>query len=33
MRHYYQEWGKWMNRSPSNPDQPYVRPLAAEAAE
>jgi methanesulfonate monooxygenase large subunit len=33
MRHYYAEWGKWMNRLPSSPDQPYVKPLAATAAE
>ena len=24
MRHYYDEWGKWMNRLPSNPEQPYL---------
>jgi methanesulfonate monooxygenase large subunit len=31
MRHYYAEWGKWMNRLPSNPDAPYAAPaLAAE---
>ena len=23
MRHYYEEWGRWVNRSPSAPDQPY----------
>jgi methanesulfonate monooxygenase subunit alpha len=23
MRHYYDEWGKWLNRMPSNPDLPY----------
>ena len=33
MRHYYNEWGKWMNRLPSDPDQPYLAPLPAAAAE
>jgi methanesulfonate monooxygenase large subunit len=23
MRHYYEEWGRWMNRSPSKPEQPF----------
>ena len=23
MRHYYDEWGRWLNRSPNNPDLPY----------
>jgi methanesulfonate monooxygenase large subunit len=23
MRHYYDEWGRWMDRSPSNPDLKY----------
>ncbi|MFT5502853.1 MAG: methanesulfonate monooxygenase large subunit [Gammaproteobacteria bacterium] len=23
MRHYYDEWGKWLNRMASNPDLPY----------
>ena len=23
MRHYYVEWGRWMNRMPSQPDQPF----------
>ena len=27
MRHYYNEWGKWMNRLPSDPEQPYLAPL------
>jgi len=33
MRHYYNEWGKWMNRLPSDPEQPYLTPLPAAAAE
>jgi methanesulfonate monooxygenase large subunit len=33
MRHYYNEWGKWMNRLPSDPDRPYLAPLPAAAAE
>lgn len=32
MRHYYEEWGKWMDRSPIDPDQPYT-PRGASAAE
>lgn len=23
MRHYYEEWGRWLNRLPSDPDQPF----------
>jgi len=23
MRHFYSEWGRWMGRSPSNPDQAF----------
>jgi hypothetical protein len=23
MRHYYETWGKWMDRLPSDPTQPY----------
>ena len=30
MRHYYDEWGKWMNRLPSNPSMPYTPAEAAE---
>ena len=32
MRHYYEEWGRWMNRTPSNPEQPFkdVISVAAE---
>jgi methanesulfonate monooxygenase large subunit len=32
MRHYYEEWGRWMNRTPSNPEQPFkdVMSVAAE---
>ena len=26
MRHYYEEWGRWMNRLPSKPDQAFVEP-------
>lgn len=26
MRHFYDEWGKWMNRMASNPDMPYASP-------
>ena len=29
MRHYYDEWGKWMNRLPSDPEQPYAPPAVA----
>jgi methanesulfonate monooxygenase large subunit len=32
MRHYYSEWGRWLNRSPSNPDKPYVQADAAVTA-
>jgi methanesulfonate monooxygenase large subunit len=31
MRHYYDEWGKWMDRSPSNPTQSYESPAVAAA--
>jgi methanesulfonate monooxygenase large subunit len=31
MRHYYQEWGRWMNRMPNNPDLPYVDPISVAA--
>jgi methanesulfonate monooxygenase large subunit len=31
MRHYYQEWGRWMNRTPSKPDLPYSEPVAVAA--
>ena len=24
MRHFYDTWGKWLNRSPNNPDMPYA---------
>jgi methanesulfonate monooxygenase large subunit len=24
MRHYYEEWGKLLNRSPSNPDEKFT---------
>ncbi|ODA65897.1 Anthranilate 1,2-dioxygenase large subunit [Methyloligella halotolerans] len=33
MRHYYDEWGKWMNRSPSHPDQPFTQRSSVAAAE
>ena len=33
MRHYYDEWGKWLNRLPSSPDKPYSSPAAVVAAE
>src|SRR3984893_11661658 len=33
MRHYYSEWGKWMNRLPGDPAQPYLAAAAADAAE
>lgn len=23
MRHYYEEWGRWLNRLPSDPDRPF----------
>jgi len=29
MRHYYDEWGKWMNRLPSDPMQEYKAPAVA----
>lgn len=32
MRHYYDEWGRWMNRSPREPDKAYS-PSQAVAAE
>ena len=25
MRHYYDEWGKWMNMNPSNPEESYIK--------
>ena len=25
MRHYYEEWGRWMNRLPSKPEQPFSK--------
>jgi methanesulfonate monooxygenase subunit alpha len=31
MRHYYQEWGRWMNRLPNNPDLPYAEPMSVAA--
>ncbi len=31
MRHFYEEWGRWMDRMPSNPDKPFVEPEAAAA--
>lgn len=24
MRHYYEEWGRWLDRSPSDPDKTFV---------
>jgi len=33
MRHYYAEWGKWLNRLPSSPDKPYSAPASVTAAE
>ena len=24
MRHFYDEWGRWMNRRPSDPEKPYA---------
>ncbi len=29
MRHYYEEWGRWLNRMPSDPDSPFVAPTVA----
>ena len=29
MRHFYDEWGKWMNRHPGNPDLTYEEGRAA----
>ena len=31
MRHYYVEWGRWMNRMPSQPDQPFSESVAVAA--
>jgi methanesulfonate monooxygenase large subunit len=31
MRHYYQEWGRWMNRLARNPDLPYAEPISVAA--
>jgi methanesulfonate monooxygenase large subunit len=31
MRHYYQEWGRWMNRQPNKPDLPYAEPVSVAA--
>jgi len=33
MRHFYEEWGRWMNRQPSNPDKPFVEPVTRVEAE
>jgi len=32
MRHYYHEWGRWLNRSPSNPDEEFDEALIAAAS-
>ncbi|MFT5115999.1 MAG: methanesulfonate monooxygenase large subunit, partial [Parasphingorhabdus sp.] len=32
MRHYYEEWGRWVNRSPSNPDKPFEEMPQTKAA-
>jgi methanesulfonate monooxygenase subunit alpha len=32
MRHYYEEWGRWLNRSPSNPDKPFEETPPAKIA-
>jgi len=29
MRHYYDVWGRWMNRTPSEPDKPYTATAVA----
>jgi len=31
MRHYYEEWGRWMNRMPSKPEQPFIEPMSVAA--
>ncbi|MGA7333894.1 MAG: aromatic ring-hydroxylating dioxygenase subunit alpha, partial [Pseudolabrys sp.] len=31
MRHYYEEWGRWMNRLPSKPEQPFVETISVAA--
>ena len=31
MRHFYEEWGRWMDRLPSNPDKPFSEPTSASA--
>ena len=31
MRHYYAEWGRWMNRTPSNPEQPFAGAMSVAA--
>lgn len=33
MRHYYDEWGRWMDRLPNDPDQPWHERNPGEAAE
>jgi methanesulfonate monooxygenase large subunit len=33
MRHYYEEWGRWLGRSPSHPDEPFVEPAEKEHSE
>ena len=32
MRHFYEEWGRWMNRMPSNPEKPFAEAPARGAA-
>ena len=33
MRHFYDEWGRWMDRLPSNPDKPFAEPETSMPAE
>jgi methanesulfonate monooxygenase large subunit len=32
MRHYYDEWGRWMNRLPNKPDQPWSDRASSQTA-
>jgi methanesulfonate monooxygenase large subunit len=31
MRHYYEEWGRWMNRMPNKPEQPFSEAMSVAA--
>ncbi|MDD9874356.1 MAG: hypothetical protein OXU22_02315, partial [Gammaproteobacteria bacterium] len=32
MRHYYEEWGRWLNRLPSDPDRAFADGAGGRAA-